>query len=531
MQKAGSGRMPAVFLAGVMALMTFVAGCGGAPAAKQEAPKPGAAQQQPAAAAGTPKRGGTIKVGIYSDPSTLDPHKSGAMYDRHYYYQIFDTIVTVDKDGNIKPGLAESWESPDPKTYIFHFRKGVKFHDGTDFNAESARWNFERMLDPKAKLPRASEISAIDKLEVVDPNTLKITLKAPFAPFLSVLTDRAGMMVSKAAVEKEGPEFERKPVGTGPFVVTEWTAKSQVVMKRNDSYWDQGKPYLDGVVYKIIPDETVRLTNLKTGDVDLLESFSPKDVKSVKESGQFTVVETVGQGYDYLDLNTARAPFENKALRQAVAWAVDRNLIQEKIYYNVGAAANGPFPASLWASDPNFAPYKRDVAKAKEKLKEGGKPDGFTFKLTITNNPLNVLISQVLQAQLKEAGITMNIDLVDSSALSAALNSGTYEAVRAGWSGRTDPDGNAYSMFVTGAPINYRKYSNKQVDDLLNKARTSLDQNERKGLYQQAAQIVADDAPLVFIHSDQMLHVMKKSVKGYWLPSDGRVRLGGVWFE
>jgi peptide/nickel transport system substrate-binding protein len=511
-------RATTVVLAGALALMTILAGCGSKPATQAEPTK-------------APQHGGTLKIGIYSDPTTLDPHKSAAMADRHYYYQIFDTLVAVDGQMNLKPGLAERWENPDPKTYIFHLRQGVKFHDGTEFNAEIAKWNFDRMLDPKETLPRASEIATIEQVVAVDANTLKITLKSPYAPFLSVLTDRAGMMVSKAAVEKLGIEFERKPVGTGPFVVQEWTAKSQVVMKRNESYWDQGKPYLDGVVYKIIPDETVRLTNLKTGDVDLLEQIPPKDVKSVKDGGEFTVVEAVGQGFDYLDLNTARPPFDNKALRQAVAWAVDREIIQEKIYYNVGAVANGPFPASLWAHDQGFAPYKRDVAKAKEKLKEGGKPDGFSFKLTVTNSPLNVLTAQVLQAQLKEASINMEIDLVDSSALSSALRSGGYQAVRAGWSGRTDPDGNTYGLFVTGGPINYRKYSNSTVDDLLNKARVSTDQAERKKLYQEMAKIAVEDASLVFIHSDQHLHVMKKSVKGYVLPSDGRIRLGGVWFE
>lgn len=526
MNKGAFRRLYAGSLAVMLALLALLAGCGGAPAREKVKP----AQQQPSGAdSAAPKRGGILKVGIYSDPTTLDPHKSAAMYDRHYYYQIFDTLVAVDKDGKLKPGLAESWETPDPRTYIFHLRKGVKYHDGTEFNAASAQWNFERMLDPKAKLPRASEISSIDKIEAIDPFTLKITLKAPYSPLLSVLTDRAGMMVSKDAVEKLGADFERKPVGTGPFVVTEWTPKSQVVLKRNDSYWDQGKPYLDSIVYKIIPDENVRLTNLKTGDVDLLESIPPKDVKSVKDSGEFTVVETVGQGYDYLDLNTARSPFDNKALRQAVAWAIDRDVIQQKLYYGVGAVANGPFPASLWTHDPKFVPYQRDVVKAREKLKEGGKPDGFSFKLTITNSPLNVLTAQVLQAQLKEAGITMEIDLVDSSALGAALRSGGYEAVRAGWSGRTDPDGNTYGLFVTGGPINYRKWSNPTVDDLLKKARSSLDEPERLKLYQQAARIIVDEAPLVFIHSDQMLHVMKKSVKGYWLPSDGRIRLAGVW--
>jgi peptide/nickel transport system substrate-binding protein len=521
-------RATTLVVAGAVVLMTILAGCGTKPATQGE---PAKTPQQPAATSGSPKQGGTLKIGINADPTTLDPHKSASMVDRHYYYQIFDTLVAVDAQMNPKPGLAESWENPDPKTYIFHLRQGVKFHDGTEFNAEIAKWNFDRMLDPKEILPRASEIATIETVEALDANTLKITLKSPYAPFISVLTDRAGMMVSKEAVEKLGEEFERKPVGTGPFVVQEWTAKSQVVLKRNESYWDQGKPYLAGAVYKIIPDETVRLTNLKTGDVDLLEQIPPKDVKSVKAGGEFTVVETVGQGFDYLDLNTARPPFDNKALRQAVAWAVDREIIQEKIYYNVGAVANGPFPSSLWVHDQVYAPYKRDLAKAKEKLNEGGKPDGFSFKLTITNSPLNVLTAQVLQAQLKEASINMEIDLVDNSALGSALRSGEYQALRAGWSGRTDPDGNAYGLFVTNGPINYRKYSNAAVDDLLNKARVSLDQAERKALYQEVAKIAVEDAPLVFINSNQHLHVMKQSVKGYVLPSDGRIRLGGVWVE
>ncbi len=481
--------------------------------------------------AGGPKRGGTLTVGISGDPITLDPHKSASMTDRNYYYQIYDPLVTLGADGSIQPGLAEKWDNPDPKTYIFHLRTGVKFHDGTDFNATIAKWNFDRMLDPKAKLPRLSEINMIDTVTVTDANTLKITLKTPYAPFLTVLTDRSGMMVSKAAVEKLGDDFARKPVGTGPFIVTEWTPKSQVVLRRFDQYWDKPKPYLDGVVYKIIPDETVRLTSLKTGEVGLIDTIPPKDVASVKASGEYTVAESPSQAYDYLDLNTKQPPFNNKALRQAVAWAIDRQAIQQTVYYNVGAVANSPFPASLWAHDPNFVPYTRDVAKAKAAMAAGGQPNGFSFKLTMTNTPLNVLVGQVIQGQLKEVGIDMQLDLVDSSALSAALTSGKYQACRAGWSGRADPDGNVYTMFTTNGSINYRKLSNKTLDDLLEKARAATTQAERKTLYQQAAQIIADESVLVFIHSDQFLHPMKKNVKGYKMISDGRIRLAGVWLE
>ena len=289
-------------------------------------------------AAQTPKKGGTLRVGFYIEAATMDPHLSGSKVDRQVYHNIYEPLVTLDVKLGIKPGLAESWTQPDPKTLVFKLRRGVKFHDGTDFNAEVAQFNFDRMkTEPKSI--RKGEVANIGSVEAVDAYTIKLNLKKADASLLATLTDRAGMMISPKVVQERGVELGRnaKGAGTGPFEFVEWIKDDHLLIKRNEQYWNkQGGPYLDRVRYRPIPDDTVKLQSLQSGEIDVIDYVQPRDVAAVKADKNVTVLDVPSLAAFAYQLNFGRAPFNVKAIRQAVAYAIDLEQIVKGVWLNVG---------------------------------------------------------------------------------------------------------------------------------------------------------------------------------------------------
>jgi peptide/nickel transport system substrate-binding protein len=484
-------------------------------------------------AADTPKRGGTLRVGFYIEAATMDPHLSGSKIDRQVYHNIYEPLVTLDVKLGIKPGLAESWQQPDSRTLIFKLRRGVKFHDGTDFNAEAARFNFNRMkTEPKSV--RKGEVASIDSVDVVDSHTIKINLKRPDAALLATLTDRAGMMVSPKVAQEKGSELERnaKGAGTGPFEFVEWVKDSHLLIKRNDNYWNkQGGPYLDRVRYRPIPDDTVKLQSLQTGEIDVMDYVQPRDVAAVRADRNVVVVDVPSLADFAYQLNHTRPPFATKALRQAVAYSLDLEQIVKGVWLNVGVPANGPIPPTSWAYDRSIAPIKRDLARVKAKLAEGGQPNGFTFTMTTNNIPINVQEAEVIQAQLREAGITMKIKLVDSATLISDGNNKNFEMISYQWSGRPDPDGNTYQFYKTtpGTSLNWSGISNPQIDTLLDKSREVSSQAERKKLFSDLTRILQDELPMVFIIHPIEPKAFSPKVQGYEPIPDGMMRFKDVW--
>jgi peptide/nickel transport system substrate-binding protein len=476
--------------------------------------------------------GGTIRVGMDADNTTMDPHRSTAAVDRQVYNNVYGKLVDIDARFGIIPQLAESWEvRTGGLTYVFKLRRGVKFHDGSDFNAEIVRWNFDRMRDPALASPRRSEIAPVKEVRVVDPYTVEVTLTAPFAPFLSVLSDRAGMMVSKAAVEKYGEDFARNPVGTGPFRFAEWVKDDHLTLKRFDGYWEKGLPYLDGIVYRPIPDSSVRFTAMRTGQIDVMHQIAPKDVAAARADRRLTVSEIPSLWWQGIHLNTQVAPFNVKAIRQAVWYAVDRTVIQRVVYYGQGAPAWGPFPPSMWAMDREFTDWRRDPARAKAKLAEGGMGNGFAFGIKGWNEPTQIQELQIVQAELKELGVDMKIELLEFGKLLADLNSHNFVALRLGWSGRPDPDGNAHAFLHSRGGLNRVRYASAKMDELLDQARAEADISKRKALYTLVSRLAAEDAPYIWLHHDAEIKVWASQVQGLAHLGDGMLRLKGVWLE
>ena len=482
------------------------------------------------AAAQEPQPGGTLRIGLQGDVTTMDPHMSTAALDRDVYYQLYNTLVGLDPGLNIVPELAESWEAPDPLSYLFRLRKGVRFHDGSDFDASIVKWNVERMVNPATGSIRRSELGNVKSVDVVDAHTVRFNLKEPDAALLATLTDRAGMMVSRAAVEKYGKDFARNPVGTGPFQLAEWVKDDQIRVTRFAGYWKKGLPYLDEIVYKPIPDHTVKLTALRTGTLDLIDELPPKDVAPLRSNPKLRVIETPSLGYRRIELNTTRPPFNQKALRQAVAWAINREAIHRAVFFGTGAVAQGPIPPRGWAYEA-LAGYGTapDLARAKQKLAEGGQPNGFRFTLNIVNTPVDLKLAQIVQDNVKKAGIEMEIALLEIGAWIEKRKAGQFDGAESLWSGRPDPDGNMFSHLTTSGANNWGKYSNPKVDELLHQARSAAKQPDRKRLYGEAVRLLVDDAPLVFLYHDAWTKAWEERVQGYVEVPDGRMRLERVW--
>ncbi len=483
----------------------------------------------------TPKKGGTLRVGFYIEAATMDPHLSGSKVDRQVYHNIYEPLVTLDVKLGIKPGLAEAWQQPDAKTVIFKLRRGVKFHDGTDFNAEAVKFNFMRMkTEPKSV--RKGEVASVDSVDVIDPYTIQLNLRRPDGALLATLTDRAGMMVSPKVIRERGQELERnaKGAGTGPFEFVEWMKDDHLVIKRNDNYWNrQGGPYLDRVRYRPIPDDTVKLQSLQSGEIDVIDYVQPRDVAAVKADKTIVVVDVPSLADFGYQLNLTRPPFNVKALRQAVAYSLDLEQIVKGVWLNIGVPANGPISPASWAYDHAIAPIKRDLAKAKAKLAESGQPKGFTFTLTTNNIPISVQEAEVMQAQLAEAGITMKIKLVDAATLIADGNAKSFEMISFQWSGRPDPDGNTYQFFKTtpGTSFNWSGISNPQIDALLDRTREVQNQAERKKLYGELTKILQDELPMVFIVHPIEPKAFSPRVQGYEPIPDGMMRFKDVWLR
>jgi peptide/nickel transport system substrate-binding protein len=486
-----------------------------------------------AASAGAVKKGGTLKAGLSgSDILTLDPMTSGAIIDREIYYNIYDSLVAMDVNAQIIPALVEKWETPDPKTYILHLRQGVKFHDGTDFNADAVKFNLMRYLtDPKSL--RRAEIDTITAVDVMDPYTVKLTLKAAFAPLLATLVDRAGMMLSPAAIQSLGPDgVVQKPVGagTGAFKFVEWIKNDHITVDRNPNYWKKDAsgaqlPYLDRITYRPIADATVLLANAKTGDLDAMYTIAGKDVASVKSGSELVFKEAPGIGFSSFQFNTAKEPFNKKEFRQAFAEALDRDQILKTVNFGVGQAGQGPIQPSSWAFDPNFKPYGGNIDKAKQYLQAGGSPSGFSCELLIASgSPTTTQLAQLVKDQVAKAGINLTITQEEGAKQSADQMAGNFQIVPFGWSGRIDPDGNTYNNFHTGGGLNYGKYSNPQADDLMEKARAAGDQAQRKDLYQQAQKLIVDDAPHAFYYFSPNFLITQPKVQGMQLYPDYMMR-------
>lgn len=490
----------------VLAILTtlalVLAACGSTPGTGTTT---GGATSAPSAAA-KPTYGGTVTFVLDNDVSNLDPMLSGLFVDRNIHYAMYDSLVRVTPKGEIIPWLAEKWTtSTDGKQVTFNLRQGVKYHDGTTFDAASVKWNIERYKTGKGSL-RTGDLALVDTVDVVDANTVRFNLKQAFSPLLGALVDRAGMMVSQKVVDAMGADFTLKPfkAGTGPFILSEAVKNDHYTLEKNPDWWGKDSagnklPFLDKVIVKPIEDANVRLTNLRTGNAQIGNSVTGKDVPAVKADPTLTYLEVGSFSWNSMIPNEAPGfIFNEKRYVKAVAMAIDRDEILTKgPAQGVGLVGWGPISPAHFAWDANFKPWpKADPEGAKKLVTEVGKgPLKFEF-LVSSGDAATLQLAQLIQAQLAKADITADIktqlfnDIVTLQQAHKHLG-----MTLIGWSGRLDPDGNTYDFVVTGTPNNDSSYSNAKVDELMKAQRVESDPAKRKQMLLEAQKIYVVDDP------------------------------------
>jgi peptide/nickel transport system substrate-binding protein len=492
-----------------------------APATTQPAAAPGAAAQPTQSQA---RRGGMLRVGLDVDADSLDPRLTKNTSGFRMKELAFNGLVAINPDYTPVPDLAEKWDNPDDKTWVFHLRQGVKFHDGSDFTASDVKFTYESVLDQAFASPFRAFYLSVDKVEATDKNTVTFTLKTPFAPFLSYM-DLA--IVPQAAVQKLGADFGTKPVGTGPFKVDRWTTGDTIELSANDSFFG-GRPNLDRVRVKVVPDNSGRVVGLESGDLDFVQSpVSPQDVSRVQSAAKLKVDRTPAAGYTYVNLNCADPILADKKVRQALSHLINKQQIIDTIYKGIGKPANGPIVPGMWAYSADVPSYDYNPDKAKQLLEEAGwkaaadgmrSKDGQKLSLTVrthSEDPDRKQLIQVLQSEFQKVGIDATTSTVEFPAFFQDMQDGKYQVGVIGWLNLSDPDRATFRQFTVDGTANYGKYKNDQVDKLLKDARSTLDQSRAKTLYADAVRQIVDDAPYIFVQYQEYIAMYSPKLQGY----------------
>lgn len=491
---------------------------------------------------------GVLIVGQIAEPKSLDPAAVTAVNDFRILVNVYEGLTRY-KPGTleVEPALAESWEiSEDGKTYTFKLREGVTFHDGTSFNAEAVKFNFDRMLDENhpfhdtGPFPLSFFFSAVETTEIVDDLTVKFTLNEPYAPFLSNLAYPTGLMVSPAAVIKNTQDFGRNPVGTGPFKFVEWRSNEAVVVERNENYWGQ-LAATRAVVFRPISDANTRVAEMLAGGIDMMVEVPPTSLGQF-EGDAFTVAEQAGPHVWFLILNAKEGPMADKRVRQAANYAINKEAIVNDVLEGTATVAAGPTPpAFAWAYNEDLDPYPHDPEKAKALIAEAG-AEGAELTFYVTEGGSGMLdpipMGTAIQADLEAVGFDVTIETYEWNTFLGEVNpglEGKADMAEMAWM-TNDPDTLPFLTLRSEAwpdqgGFNSGYYANEKVDELLEEARVATDQGRRAELYKEMQAIVQEDAPWVFVANWKQNAVTNDRVKNFSLEPSFLLHLKNVTKE
>jgi peptide/nickel transport system substrate-binding protein len=475
-----------------------------------------------------------LRIGLAEDPDVLDPTLARTYVGRIVFSSICDKLFDIDEKLNVVPQLALSHEtSADGKEVTIKLRPNVKFHDGEPFDAKAAKYSLDRHLTMKGSF-RKPEIGSVENVEVVDPLTIKLHLKAPFSPLLAQLTDRAGMMVSPKAAEAAGDKFGLHPVCAGPYKFVERVQQDRIVVEKFKDYWNKDQVFIDKITYLPIVDGTVRLANLRSGGLDLIERVLATDIKTVRDDKKLKLSKATSLGYLGLTINLKNGPKSDNPLgkdpkvRRAFELALDRDAINQVVF-------NGEFvPGNQWVNPQNpyyqekFPIPKRDVAKAKALLKEAGVTTPISLDFMVPNGAETRAVAEVVQSMVAEAGFDLKIRVTEFATSLKQSEEGNYQVFLIGWSGRSDPDGNSYSFQVCGQPQNTNGYCDKEVDAAHAEARSKSKFEDRKKAYEKVAAKVLTEGAIIYLYHTQVLVAHTDKLEGYKQMPDGLIRVIGL---
>ncbi|MFL4995222.1 MAG: ABC transporter substrate-binding protein [Microvirga sp.] len=457
-----------------------------------------------------------LEIGVDNGPTGLDPHLITAFPSFMVVNgNIYEGLTAIDKDLKIVPGLAESWTvSSDGRAYAFKLRSGVKFHDGSAMEAEDVVSSIKRVLSKDIASPLASRLSAIESANAVDGTTMELKLKEPSAALLSSL---ATIAIVPSAMEANKDALQKAPVGTGPFKFQEWQPNGFILLTKNETYWDKGMPKLAGLKFNIVPESATRQVGLSNGQYALLPNIDAATALQLKGKPNVKLSETMDLAYTLIGMNVSKPPFDNPKVREAVNYAINRQEIVDAALFGAGVPG-GPLSPALksWALDVNqFACYKPDPAKAQALLKEAGvaTPVAVTMKVLPRQDIKD--IAQVVQEQLNKAGFKVELINQEQGQFIQDWRNSNFDLFASLNAGQPDPDDYFYRTFRTGGSTNVFKYSDAEIDGLLDQARTQQDQAARKTAYDKVQQKLACSGPAAHLTYGTLFSAMNGKLQGF----------------
>jgi peptide/nickel transport system substrate-binding protein len=477
----------------------------------------------------------TLRIGLAEDPDALDPTLARTYVGRIVFASLCDKLFDIDEKLNIVPQLALSHElSEDGKTVTIKLRTGVKFHDGEVMDATAVKASLERHMTMQGSF-RRPELAAVDKVEVADAASVRLLLKNPFSPLIAQLADRAGMIMSPKAMQEVADKFGLKPVCAGPFKFVERVQQDRIVLEKFADYWNAANVHIDRVIFRPIVESTVRLANLKSGSLDLIERALATDLKEIRADPKLKLATQIEIGYQGLTLNLANGdagkngPFgKDPRVRQALEAAIDRKALSDVVF-------NGEvLPGNQWVSPKSpyfqqrFAVPGRDVGKAKKLLADAGVATPVVVDFMVPNNPESRQAAEVLQAMAAEAGFDLKIRVTEFATSLKEAEEGRFQAYFIGWSGRVDPDGNLYVFMKCKAPQNNGNYCDRDVDQWLDDARKVSKLEERKAIYGKIAEKELNEGSIIYLYHRLVIIAHTAKLDGYSQLPDGLVRVVGV---
>lgn len=490
------------------------------------------------------QKGGDLVVATVSDVVTLDPAGANDVPSFDVQYNIFEKLVKHDENMELQPGLATSWEAIDDTTWEFKLQEGVKFHDGTDFNAEAVKANIERLLDPDVAAPTAYLLEMINEVVVVDDYTVQFKTEYPFAGLPAHLAHNASGMVSPETIEADyaamkegeapGTVVNEKPIGTGYFKFEEWQPGQYVRLVKNEEYWD-GTAKLDSVTFKVVPEDLTRIAELNTGDSHVTNPLSASDVEQIESTDGLSFIQQGSVSLDYLGFNTQKEPFDDKRVRRAISMAIDKKQIIDGITNGYAKEAVGPLAPNVFGSHENLEGIDYNPEEAKKLLAEAGYPDGFATTIWTNDTRERMDSATNIQAQLEQIGIDVEIEVFEWGTYVEEIGKGEHDMFILGWSNSTaDADVGLNPLFHSenmGASGNQTFTDNEELDSLLDEARKTADESERIELYNQAQELLVEEAPMVYLmHKDFLLGVSDR-VKNLSMTPTKMLQLKDVYME
>jgi peptide/nickel transport system substrate-binding protein len=488
----------------------------------------------------------SLVVALNQDPDILDPTLARTYVGRIIFAQMCEKLYEIDENLRIFPQLAADLPTitDGGKTVTIKLRPGVKFNDGTPMTAESVRFSLDRHLNMKGS-NRRSELESVNTIEVVDPLTVRLKLKTPFSPLAAILADRAGMPVSPAAANRLGEKFGTAPVCVGPWQFVERVPQDRIVLEKSPHYFDKGAAKFDRLVFRIIPDDNVRLANLRSGDIDMMHLVGPTDAANLRKDGKFDVSSVTGIGYSGLTINLRNKTGKTKPpgdlgtpmandprVREALDLSIDRVALNQVAWDGQYTPGCTPIsPVSPFFDKTRKCPA-RDVAKAKKLMADAGLSGGYSFEMMIVNDPQQRRVGEVLQGMAKDAGF--NISLKPSEFASALKDNddGKDQTFLIGWSGRVDPDANIHQFHTCGGSLNTTLACDEGVDAILNRAREVSDLTQRTSLYRQAVEKFAfGRRNVLYLYHLNYIVSYPKNLKGYKAVPDGLIRIKGASWQ